>query len=271
MKKVTYLVALMFALVLISTSCEKDNNSESARLRISKVADNPAMENATVFEYNSEGLLIKIKDEDNVYIDIEYDSKNNPINLKEFYLEGNHFEVHYETNIEWSNEKFIINNGFGNKEFTMNSNKIVKQVNTDNYGTLGHSDYVWYNNDSLKITTFDTNNQLNIPSTHKFHFGSLNSPFKTINVAFRTSIVNNTCFLNDIEFQNDNCMNNSIEVGEVQDYSNETTITYIYETTVTYEGNQSNYPLKAILHYKGSYGTETFDYSEFRYFEYESY
>ncbi len=58
-------------------------------------------------------------------------------------------------------------------------------------------------------------------------------------------------------------MNYSIEIDENQKHIN--------ETTISYEGNQINYPLKATINYKGSYDTETYNYSECRYFEYEAY
>lgn len=59
MKKIAYLLTIIFAIALISFSCDKEDDSQDSHLRISKIADNFAMENPFyTFEYDSHVILL---------------------------------------------------------------------------------------------------------------------------------------------------------------------------------------------------------------------
>lgn len=59
MKRLILLGTFVFSMVIFFSGCEK--NSDTARLRLTKIADNQAMENPFLtLEYNSKGLLSKV-------------------------------------------------------------------------------------------------------------------------------------------------------------------------------------------------------------------
>ena len=66
MKNLTFLSVLFCAVTIINISCTKDETTTAneTKLRITKIADNLAMENPWyTFEYNSQNLLAKISSE----------------------------------------------------------------------------------------------------------------------------------------------------------------------------------------------------------------
>jgi hypothetical protein len=260
MKKVTYLVALIFAMVLITNSCEKDNNSESARLRISKIADNQQMEDAAIFEYSSSGLLTRVT-QGSEELDVEYNDNGQPIKTNEY--RDNDHTFSQVKNFNWNSEGFI------SADEGDSNNKTVYKLNTDGqlasktalsrenleapFDTMINTVYTWIGNDSCKVTK--TYNPLHfseeLVKIDYYKFRQAFSVYKGINIA----LIAEEVLPNDLEeIQNiHGTIKRYVSNGDIWSFN--------------YELNPQNFPVKANSSFKNIEGTS----NESFYFEYESY
>ena len=115
MKKATYFLTVLFAVTLMSTSCEKENSNQdnpipkNNALRISKIADNPAMKDPLwTFEYNEKGLVTMIKgDRHRGVSTITYNDENLPVKI--IWIENDiYFADTTITDISWDENSFTL-------------------------------------------------------------------------------------------------------------------------------------------------------------------
>jgi hypothetical protein len=252
MKKVTYLLAIIFGIAFFGVSCEKEDNPEGERLRIKKIADNIAMENPTVYEYNSDGLLIKVTDSYSV-IEIEYNSNDLPIKIGDKTIEwmDNTFVV---TDTDYENDKEI---------FTLNSkNQIVSEVflirenSQSEFDTSSVYSYYWTGNSRLKriCNIYPPLSEWNENWEDEYVFGSGISPFKGISIAVLVCEYG-LGFGDWDKVQNAFCVNEYIENSDG------------YSATITYDFNEQNLPIRADIEEDWTVSTS----HEYAYFEYEKY
>lgn len=256
MKKVNYLLVLAFLMVLMNTNCKKDeneSNSVETSLRISKIADNQAMENPFyTFEYDTKNLLVRISSENQYssqYEDIVYNTNKQPIKVThtDYYLGS--IESSWISNIEWTT-----------KGFTVTDNNVYNEINIfelDSHGRIAKKtnifkpqfsevdttiiEYNWFGDDSLRLSK----------NTERYQFEKKNHPFSVINLA----IIQAT----------------SIGYAEWSETQNTIVTKKYHETSfdaeATYTYNDKNYPLKVDIKYTSSEGIS----HDYVYFEYESF
>jgi hypothetical protein len=254
--------AIIVVLLFISISCRKDNNSNGPRLRITKIADNPAMENPEIFEYNSNGLLVKIDYGNNQeFMSIEYNEINQPIKLLVGISDGTG-DIHY-TNIDtiiWNPKGYTLtyqtieNSRY---EYNLSSNgQLSSRTIFERKNTLSVFDTAelwksdWIGRDKLKIVhSYYPPYEENDEWEEDLSFGTGYSPLKGINIAL-------------VEFA-------SGWLPWQPEYQNlYPTTKYSHENLtidIVYELNKDDFPIKAEIKYSNS------DTHDFIYFEYESY
>jgi hypothetical protein len=270
MKKITYLFVLLFSLVLVITSCSKNDNplspdgTNGSGLRINKIADNNAMLNPFYnFGYDSSNHLIKIW-EDGLYhsfiIQIEYNSNQKPIKLTHTdYYEGFVEDVQV-TNIQWTNVGFnTLREDESNKDQSIY--KIDQQGRISNFtytytnksynnpGTYTYSySYDWSVNSKLTVNEIDPDDDT---STYNFQYNSTFNPLSQINIAIMV-IENILSYDTDIYFQSKYCVS---EIGHTNPIHNQLTQFF-------YTLNDQNYPI--VIESRGFS-------RDYVYYEYESY
>jgi hypothetical protein len=254
MKKVAYLMVLAFSMVLINTNCKKDENGsdpDETSLRISKIADNQAMQNPLyTFEYDAQNLLVKIYSENQYstqYDDIVYNTNKQPIKVThtEYYLGS--LESSRISNIEWTTKGFTITNNDVYNEiniFELDSHgRIAKNTNVFKPQSSAVDTtiiiYKWVGDDSLSIENYS--------ETYKFE--KKNHPFSGINLAVLQST--------------------NIGYSEWSEYQNAILTKKYHETSfdaeATYTYNDKNYPLKVDIKYTSDEGIS----HDYVYFEYK--
>jgi len=272
MKKVTYLLAIILGIALFGVSCEKDNDSNEARLRIKSIEQRFGTEgNVQHYEYNTDGLLISVYKNHNIYggYRIEYNSDKQPIKVHK--ITGVQGELPDETDtIIWTENGFTIavlptmtqwgiHSADSKTIYTLNSsNQLLTQTwlllnpSTSAFDTRVISTYSWINSDSAVFTVDDRQDEFN-PEVYKEYFtlGKGLSPFKGINIA---AIVAANINYEWQEIQNTYCTENW--VGN-------------YHAAATYEFNDQNYPISAVVKCK-VVEHSSYDYTDYI-FEYETY
>jgi carbonic anhydrase len=255
MKKSTYLIVFTISLIVF-TSCEKNSDSDGGRIRISKIADNPEMENAKIYEYNSSGLLSKVT-EGSDFVNIEYNSSGLPIKINRYDFE---ISLTTDTYLEWTENSFIVtgeNLSYNKIEYIFNTNnQIVKAIyfvknEHQIIDTSMVTNYFWSGADSLKISNIDYSDMF--PNSVEYYkFGNVKSPFKGFNIAF-------------FVFGH---LLTSLDLEEIQNsFATAMFDGRDYHETFTYVVNEQNFPTKANITFTGSEGTDNFS----TYLEYESY
>lgn len=238
MKKTLYFFILLLISVSFIASCERGDTPDGARVRITKIADNQAMEDPWyVFEYNSEGLLTTIIGYSNYSMEIDYNSNGLPIKLNDY------------TIISWTDDGFILSNDENdNKEiYVLEANgRIIKktEIFTPQFSDPDTSviNAIWTGDENLSVPEYS--------STYKYV--KKNNPFSGINLA--TVVAAELEYGEwEIEFQNNYCI---IEYDEG-----------IFSAEVTYQFNSQNYPTVADIKYTSEEGV----FHDYVYFEYELY
>ena len=140
MEKINYLLIIWFAVALMSTSCEKENNPENIRIRVTKIADNQAMENPWyTFEYDSKGLLIKMVEKYGTTT-FEYDANGRPTKIDPYSIEWSE-DGFTQTHPDWPDRKTV---------YLVNSNNQIESEielwqneETKNHDTVEICNYYW--------------------------------------------------------------------------------------------------------------------------------
>lgn len=267
MKRNLFLLTALFLIGVLISSCEKDNNSGSARLRIVKIADNVAMENPLfVFEYGSDDLLSSIIEE---YLtskwisEIVYNSSSKPVAVnRKFYSNGS-LENESTKNIGWNENGFEIysSDGYSRYIYLLNSqNELDSKISMDKndftqeFETTSVQYFTWTGNNQVK-RVFDYESPWSIETAEyeeTFKFVDNNSPFKgiSISILFAAGIELGEW---EGEIQNNYCLSEYIESS--------------FSASISYEFNEQNFPTRADITYTSEEGVE----HDYVYFEYESY
>ena len=175
MKKVTYLVTVLFALALINLGCEKENpnpddENSDVVLRISKMTDN--IENTMLFQYNSDGLIIKVDVvSHNYYHSIEYDEQNRPI--KYSMIEYGYYDGVQTNNIEWTDAGFIISRDSHQSIYILDSEGRIIKRSTTKDGVLSDSyrEYNYVGESKMIIERKSASGEIN--ETFTIYFGDV--------------------------------------------------------------------------------------------------
>jgi hypothetical protein len=255
MKEGTYLAVLMFLLVLVNASCEKESNSASARLRIVKIADNQAMENPLYnFEYNAQNLLVKISSESQYSAfntEITYSTNKLPIKLTTTCYYLGDIENVSVSNIQWINNGFVVSD-----ENDIESGKDIYEL--DAKGRIIKSTNIYTPQDldpdtTVIIPDWIGEEELNISEySSSYKFVKKNNPLSGINLAIVIAAELEYGEW-EVEFQNNFCISEWDEGG--------------LSAVITYQFNEQNYPLVEDIKYTSEEGTM----HDYYYFEYESY
>ncbi len=264
MKSNIYYAILIFSLVLVTTSCQKET-SEDGRIRIKQIADNIGMENPLyVFEYNSDNLLSRIIEEymsSQWIYEIGYNSSNKPITInKKSYYNGS-LENESTKNVGWNSDGFEIY-GSGDeykKVYSLNSNNNIetiislsKDYLSQEFDTSSVEYYMWTGKNEVNIL-IDYDSPWSISNAHYgdiYKFNDKNSPFKDIDLSI--------LFAAGIELA---------EWGEIQNkYCTSENTQGSSIASISYEFNEQNFPIKADIIY-----SEDAYFHDYIYFEYESY
>jgi hypothetical protein len=262
MRVIRLVPIIIAALLILSISCDKGNNSDVTRLRITKISDNQAMENPITFEYNSKGLLVKMHyTYDRFYWSVEYNRSNQPIKLCGIQEDGVGGIIESnEDSINWNSKSFTVTHQFmEDVKYMYNlspDNQLESLVIFERKDTMSTYDTVeiwksnWIGNSQLKIVhTYYPPYEENDEWEENFSFGTGNSPLKGINIALVGYV--SGWLIWDSEYQN------------------------LYPTTkfstgnliadVVYEFNKDSFPIKADFKYSDS------NTHKYYYFEYEAY
>jgi len=257
MKKLPILSVLFCAITLINISCTKDEitTANEAKLRITKIADNQAMENPWyTFEYDAQNLLVKISSEDQysaIISEITYNVNKRPVKVTTTSYYSGYVEGITVTNIQWTNNGFVISDedDFFNEQDTYEidtKGRVLKKINiftpqgSDPETTVITAN--WIGDESLNIPEY---------SSH-YKFVKKNNPFSGINLA---AVIATELEYGEWEgeFQNNFCISEWNEEG--------------LSAVITYQFNDQNYPFVADIKYTSEEGTM----HDYVYFEYESY
>lgn len=235
MKKVTYLLTVLFALALINLGCEKENpNPDDEKsdvvLRISEVSYNDG--DPISFVYNDNGLVTEINGRNEIFdYSIQYNDINQPVSVVQKYSSG---ELLYEYTIDWDEDGFTTS-----FYYTDESTTVTSRYDLDSEGRI--TDFgEWFENDSLVLDGY-----LSIKLDKNSHH-----PFSSINIAviiIAGGIIEPDFFC----YGNMYC---PLRVDDLQDDDY-----YTHE----YEFNKDGYPTKLI--YRDNYGSRYY-----HYFEYET-
>lgn len=260
MKRAVLQILILLGIINVNISCEKDKESQSGRLRIAKIADNMAMENPMVFEYNSKNQLIRITSEKyELLTEIEYDSHSLPIKISTDNI-GKRV-----TFIEWVNDGFVFTDNENQSKqdyikYDLDSNGRIKKVTRSRYDIYNKSTCL-----STNSMTWNGEVELNVEHSYNctsgytgnselflFKYDRFYNPFYGINLAV---IIGADLILGEWEtdYQNKYCVSEYKEKG----------LTAI----VKYKLNDQNFPIVSDTKYGISEGG-THDYL---YYEYESY
>ena len=188
MKKVAYILTVVFALALMSMGCEENPNPDDENtdvvLRISEMA-NVGGENLTLFQYNADGLLSKVDYVNYYYNSIGYDAQNRPIKSTRFYNDNP--TSGKATNIEWTDDGFIITYSDYNDQtiYILDAEgRIIKRSSTDDNGIVSNLDeYTWVGESKVIKERKDASGE--IYETIEVEFGDVYNPFYDINVALK--------------------------------------------------------------------------------------
>lgn len=252
MKNLIYSIALLFAMIIITASCEKESDTEGGRMRITKMADNESMNNATLFEYNSNNLLVNISWEYAGYshdVDVVYNTNKQPVEVTETTDNHRYTPETSVTEIQWTNDGFnlVVEESNFEKIFVVDTQgRIIKKIDSFTsyyppYETSTYEDiFQWNGDESLKVDEY------------RFTFNKYDHPFSGINIAVILAA--------------------EIEIGEWEnEWQNKYCISEYKENylsaKINYTVNEQNYPTMMDIQYDSDEGS----YHEFRYFEYESY
>lgn len=245
MKKVTYLLTVLFALALINLGCEKENpnpddENSDVGLRISKMTDN--IENTVLFQYNSDGLINKI-DDGYHHRSIEYDEQNRPIKWSS--VEYDRPESLQTHNIEWTDDGFIV---YGDI-YTLDDKGRISRISSQNdEGIIVHSeDYTYVGESKVTIERKDDSGE--IYETFEIEFGSFYNPFRYFNVAL--TVLDYTVCPDDVPSHHSK-------------YALSSTVDGSQSVTATYEVNEHNIPIK------GTFNNAYYGSDEIYYYEYET-
>jgi hypothetical protein len=251
MKNLIYLIALLLALIIMTASCEKESDIEGGRMRITKMAESESMNNATLFEYDSNNLLVNISWEYAGYshdVVVKYNTDKQPVEVTETIDNHRYTPETSVTEIQWTNDGFILvgeehdeKNSFELDTQGRITKKIESFTDANSYETLTYEDiFQWNGDESLKVNEY------------RFTFNKYNHPFSGINIAVILAA--------------------EIEIGEWEnEWQNKYCISDYKENylsaKINYTVNEQNYPTMMDIQYDSDEGS----YHEFRYFEYESY
>jgi len=245
MKKINPIHLLFTVVLILVFSCDKAVDNLS--LRITKVADNQAMEDPWyTFEYNTDGTLKSISD----VIDVVYNSNKLPIRLTSTYFDGINYIENF-TDIEWVANGFIITNENESDSHTDtyeldSSGRVIKRTSV--YAPVGGDPITkilvpeWIGNDILNIDEYE----------ETFKYINKKNPFSNLNLAI---VIADELEYGEweVEFQNKFCISEWTDGG--------------LSAEVTYQFNKQGYPIVADIKYTSGEGT----FHDYIYFEYESY
>ena len=241
-------MVLAFSMVLIN-NCKKDENgsdSDKASLRISRIADNQLMANAEIFEYNSDGLLTKFAARNQQW-GIKYNSAKQPI------------EVEYEGQtiffLIWEANKCTTNypdNSFKDVYILDNNNQIKKTFlisfnpSTNRNDTSYVQNFIWEGKSKLIINEAYIGGEATM-----FSFGSIRSPFTSINVVLVAELgIDAGAFR-----ESQNLYATEKYVGRYSRLSSNS-------LTITYSQNEQNYPTKAEITFGNRHSYSFFEYEK---------
>jgi hypothetical protein len=244
-------------LTVMTVSCEKENNNNvtGTHLRITKIADNQAMENPWYnFKYNSKNLLVNISSEDqysSFNSEIIYNASNQPIKISttSYYL--GRVEGINITNIQWNKNGFVISD----------EDDLFNEIDTyelDSKGRVVKLTNIFTPQGSTPQTSIITANwvgeeSMNIPAySNNYKYTKKNNPFININLAVIIGAELEYAEWEQ-EFQNSFC------ISEYQEPA--------FTAGITYQYNDQNLPIRADIKYTSEEGID----HEYIYFEYESY
>lgn len=262
MRKVAYLMTMIFALALMSIGCEKENPNpdddnrvpDKNALRISKIANNPGMFKPDyTFEYDADGRVIEISDGTDLFL-ITYNADNLPIEMVA------EMENDYDKTIEiiWNENGYTTKSSYYSRESTVtyqldSQGRIISII--DSTYRQDH-DTLYIDRFEVRWSEYEMNfNKLMDDGEEIWkqtrNYNEFNNPMAAINIAilneFQISYIGTDYGLS---FQRSSC---------VASYNceNEGTGSYLYEF------NESGYPTEVIV--SRGYG-DSFN----LYFEYES-
>lgn len=260
MKKVTYLLAVLFALALMSMGCEKENPNpdddnllpDKNALRISKIADNPAMMNPLVtFEYNAKGLVTEIGGDGGGTSNIIYNDADLPVKIVSIPIDEMDGEIYYgdttTTDIIWTENSFTLSyidwsDELRQEKYTLDPNGRIVSIDYYSYEALweGNEAEIYYVRDGVE--EWAQTRQLT----------ENNHPLSALNLAIviagDISWIYDEC---DWVFQNKYCLDNISSADEGSaDY--------------TYEYNGDGYPTQLEIYETTEHDTWMY------YFEYET-
>ena len=265
MKKEALYVIILVLIMVAFTSCEKEENDlDTSRYRIIKIADNMAMENPLyTFEYNSQGKVVKISCTYGYY-EVEYNQNGNPVKISSFDLEGDKTSPSRIITIQWKGNSFITGSYKRKNIYHLDKNKhlksiIILQQENDNpvYNITRVETFTKTSNNKIKHENYPigfSENSLFDPGRYEetYTLGTLNSPFKGIHVAV-LCLTNISFGMFMYEFQNEfNIVGLDGQGG--------------FKATIDYDYNENNYPVRADIVYI-SFG----EVHKYAYFEYETY
>ena len=245
MKKLISFTTFMFLLLILVTSCNDENNpEEGSRLRITKMAYNEYLDYPSIFEYDSNNLLVKLtlsfEDGNNIY-EIQYDAENKPVIVesKEYFHELIDEDTTY---IQWTNDGYVMTYS--------NNNDYKNNIKLDSQGRVIGSDddiFTWYGNDSLTVLYTPSN------SISRFKFNNYKHPWSGINYAVIDAVSMQLAEW-EKEWQYNYCIDEYYEDS--------------FTIKVRYTVNEQNYPTLMEVRYL----TDDEDLeNEYMSFEYESY
>ena len=252
MKRVNYSIILICTVIIMNIGCTKTETSDSngAKIRIKETANNQAMDNSVIYEYNSKGLLIGISQEGK-YDTIEYNANGLPIKVSSQYYGA------VLANIEWNNTGFVVTDENFRSVCTLNSDNLPT---SNTFFSNGEAEYietfVWIGSDSLKVirTYYPPASDINEDSEENYKFGTGISPFKGINIAL--------FFIDGMP-----------PMGDLEEFPNKGSKCTSEYTSInwnakfTYEYNKQNYPVKVNAIYSTIEGID----NSSIFLEYESY